>query len=164
MARKRKRRPRGYYEVNGLDMLEELVRLCSLPLFGGPDGELATKPPDLTVRRASRRPRRNLGFAVPTERRISVTAYPGIRVGDLQETLLHELAHIAVGRSGGAWHGSVFRQTLQEAMRQAYGIDASPRAASVHGVYADALEERRRRLGMRGQAVHPEQMALDEAA
>ena len=145
-------------------MLEELERLSSLPLFGGPEGELAQSPPDLTVRRASRRPRRNLGFAVPAERRISVTAYPGIRIGDLQETLLHELVHIAVGRTGGAWHGSVFRRTLQEAMRQAYGIDASPRAASVHGVYAEMLEERRRRLGSHKLHLHPEQMALGEAA
>ena len=143
-------------------MLEELERLCSLPLFGGADGELATHPPDLTVRRAARRPRRNLGFAVPSERRISVTAYPGIRIGDLQETLLHELVHIAVGRSGGAWHGSVFRRTLHAAMRQAYGIDASPRAASVHGVYAEALERKRRHETKLN--LHPEQMALDEAA
>jgi hypothetical protein len=164
MASRDKRRPRGYYEVDGFDMSSELDRLCSMPLFGGPDGELAQDPPILAVRRASRRPRRNLGFAVPTERRISVTAYPGIRVGDLQETLLHELVHIAVGRTGGAWHGSVFRRTLGEAMRQAYGIDASPRAASVHGVYADALEEHRRRLGVSRHRLHPEQMALDEAA
>jgi hypothetical protein len=100
---------------------------------------------------------------VPGERRISVTAYPGIRVGDLQETLLHELVHIVVGRSGGAWHGSVFRRTLSEAMRQAYGIHASPRAASVHGVYAEAIEERRRRQSQAPQ-LHPGQMALDEAA
>jgi hypothetical protein len=163
MAKRRRRRPRGYYEVNGLDLGRELERLCSLPLFGGPGGELATKPPDLTVRRASRRPRRNLGFAVPTERRISVTAYPGIRAGDLQETLLHELVHIAVGRLGGAWHGSVFRQTLQEAMRQAYGIDASPRAASVHGVYAEALEERSRAAIRPQKGLHPGQLALEAA-
>lgn len=163
-TRRKRRRPATYYEVNGFEMLEELERLCSLPLFGGPESELAQDPPLLTVRRASRRPHRNLGFAVPAERRISVTAYPGIRVGDLQETLLHELVHIAVGRSGGAWHGTVFRRTLAEAMRQAYGIDASPRAASVHGVYAEALEERRRRLGTQRRDLHPEQMALDEAA
>lgn len=161
MATKRRRRRRGYYEVNGLDLSSELDRLCTLPLFGGSEGELAHDPPILAVRRASRRPRRNLGFAVPAERRISVTAYPGIRVGDLQETLLHELVHIAVGRSGGAWHGSVFRRTLHEAMRQAYGIDASPRAASVHGVYAEALEQRHKQA--QGLNLHPGQLALDAA-
>jgi hypothetical protein len=159
----RRKRPPGYYEVNGLDLSAELDSLCTLPMFGGPDGELAQDPPILAVRRASRRPRRNLGFAVPAERRISVTAYPGIRLGDLQETLLHELVHIAVGRSGGAWHGTVFRRTLAEAMRQAYDIDESPRAASVHGVYADALEERRREVTRAPRGVHPGQLALDAA-
>ena len=162
MGARRKSRPRGYYEVEGIDLLEELTRLSTLPLFGGPNGELAQDPPTLTVRRASKRPRRNLGFAVPAERRISVTAYPGIRVGDLQETLLHELVHIAVGRSGGAWHGSIFRRTLTEAMRQAYGIDASPRAASVHGVYAEALERKRRHE--RALNLHPGQLVLEDAA
>ncbi len=161
--RKRRRRPPGYYKVDDFDLLVELNRLCVLPVLGGEDGELAKDPPDLAVRRASRRPRRNLGFAVPDERRISVTAYPGIRAGDLQETLLHELVHIAVGRSGGAWHGSVFRRALAEAMRQAYGIDASPRAASIHGAYAEALEQRRR-LRSRQPDLHPDQLTLDEAA
>ena len=119
----RRRRPASYYEVAGLDLDCEMRRLCALPIFGGSRGPLARKPPVLTVRRASARPRRNLGFAVPAERRISVTAYPGIRPGDAQETLLHELVHIALGRHDGGWHGSHFRQTLAKAMRQGYGID-----------------------------------------
>ncbi len=162
MTPRRRRRPRGYYEVNGFDLSNELNRLCSLPLFGGPKSELAQDPPDLTVRRASRRPRRNLGFAVPAERRISVTAYPGIRPGDVQETLLHELVHIAVGRSGGRWHGSAFRRTLEAAMREAYGIEAPAGPASIHGAYADALE--RHRLRTRPAWLHPGQLALDDAA
>ena len=96
------------------------------------------------MRRATARPRRNLGFAVPEERRISVTAYPGIRPGDALETLLHELVHLHVGRSPGAhaWHGREFKRTLARAMREAYGV--RPRASnSLHGVYADAIEFRR---------------------
>jgi hypothetical protein len=130
--------------------------LCGLPVFGGTGGSLAQSPPTLTVRRASTRPRRNLGFAVPEERRISVTAYPGIRPGDAQETLLHELVHIAIGRQGRSWHGHLFQRTLREAMRQAYGISVTPGRASTHGVYAEALERQR--------ALHPHQLALDTAA
>ncbi len=155
---KRRRRPRGYYEVAGLDLERELRWLCSLPALGGAEGELAKEPPDLRVRRASVRPRRNLGFAVPGERRISVTAYPGIRAGDAQEVLLHELVHIAVGRSGGRWHGAVFRRTLAAAMRQAYGVEARG-PASIHGAYAEALERRRRQVWRL--RPHPQQLALE---
>ena len=158
----KRRRPPGYYSVADLDLLHELRWLCALPIFGGNAAVLAQDPPTLTVRRASRRPRRNLGFAVPAERRISVTAYPGIRPGDVQETLLHELVHIAVGRTGGRWHGSAFRRTLGEAMRQAYGIDSASGPASIHGAYAEALE--RRRLRSHPAWLHPDQLALDDAA
>lgn len=160
MAAKRRRRPAGYYEVAGIDLGAELARLCALPLFGGPSGELAAGPPALTVRRASKRPRRNLGFAVPAERRISVTAYPGIRTGDVLETLLHELVHVAVGRRGRSWHGRAFRETLRKAMREGYGVDLLPASSSIHGAYADAIEAGRRAAAR----VHPCQLALETAA
>lgn len=163
-TRKRRARPPGYYMVAGLDLMQELRRLCALPALGGGQGELVAQPPSLTVRRAAARPRRNLGFAVPVERRISVTAYPGIRVGDLQETLLHELVHIAVGRSGGAWHGSAFRRTLAPAMQEAYGIAAATGPASVHGAYAEALEQRRLLLSRRRGGLNPQQLAFEDAA
>jgi hypothetical protein len=160
ISKRRKRRGASYYEVAGLDLDREMRRLCALPVFGGERGSLARRPPTLTVRRASARPRRNLGFAVPAERRISVTAYPAIRPGDAQETLLHELVHIALGRHDGGWHGSHFRQTLAQAMRQAYGIDGVQARASTHGAYAEALERRRRAVSR----LHPDQLALDTAA
>jgi hypothetical protein len=159
----RKRRPAGYYEVAGIDLEREMGRLCALEVFGGAEGALAQKPPRLDVRRSSKRPRRNLGFAVPDERRISVTAYPSIRPGDVQETLLHELVHIALGRHEGGWHGRRFRSALQAAMREAYGIRGVAARASTHGAYAEALE-RRRRARPPGVEPHPGQLALDTAA
>ena len=140
------------------------MRLCRLPVLGGTQGPLARRPPELTVRRASRKPRRNLGFAVPSERRISVTSYPGIRRGDLEETLLHELVHIAIGRTGRSWHGTVFKRTLRRAMREAYGVRGVAMHGSIHGAYADALEKRRLRDGRRVGRLHPDQLALDSAA
>lgn len=163
--RTKPRRPASYFEVAGLDLDREMRRLCTLPVLGGERGSLAQRPPTLTVRRASARPRRNLGFAVPTERRISVTAYPGIRPGDAQETLLHELVHIAIGRRDRSWHGQLFRRTLKEAMRQAYGITTAPARGSTHGTYAEALERRRRALAATPRVgLHPQQLALDTAA
>ena len=100
-------RPSRYYLAAGIDLRAEAERLCRLEALGGPDGRLATHPPELTVRRASKKPRSRLGFAIPDENRLSVTIYPGIRRGDAEETLLHELVHLAVGASpeGRRWHG-----------------------------------------------------------
>jgi hypothetical protein len=123
-----------------------MERLRMLVVFA--DGPLAERAPGLKVRRARTRPNR-LGFAVPSEFRLSVTAYPGIRSGDVLETLLHELTHLHVGRAAEAhaWHGRTFKATLARAMGEAYGIAAVPPSNSLHGVYAEAIEVRRRERG-----------------
>ncbi len=135
-----KPRPRSYYLVAEVALDEEMDRLRALPVFA--DGPLAGRRPELKVRRANTRPTR-LGFAVPSEFRLSVTAYPGIRPGDVLETLLHELAHLHVGRAKEAhgWHGPTFKRTLAEAMRQAYGIAIPTPRATLHGSYAEAIEQ-----------------------
>jgi hypothetical protein len=149
--------------VAGLDLGAEMERLSRLPALGGPDGPLARRPPELRIRRASRRPRSRLGFAIPDEWRISVTAYPGVRRGDVEETLLHELVHLFVGEQPGhrRWHGREFRRVMRRAMREAYGIRGVEVRGAVHGAYAEALERRRRR-GRGARRVHPQQLALDE--
>jgi hypothetical protein len=134
-----RRRPRSYYAIAGVALDAEMERLRVLRVFA--DGPLAERAPALKVRRARRRPNR-LGFAVPTQFRLSVTAYPGIRPGDVLETLLHELVHLHVGRAAEAhaWHGPTFKRTLARAMHEAYGLpDLSPRSTR-HGVYAEAIE------------------------
>ena len=138
---KARRHPR-YYLVAGIDLRRELERLRALALFA--DGPLAVAAPELKVRRSGRRPNR-LGFAIPAEFRLSVTAHPGIRPGDALETLLHELVHLHVGRRPGAhaWHGRVFKETLARAMLEAYGITGVRPRNVLHGTYAEAIERRR---------------------
>jgi len=121
-----------------------MERLRALPVFA--DGPLADRRPELKVRRASSKPNR-LGFAVPTEFRLSVTAYPGIRPGDILETLLHELVHLHVGRAAEAhaWHGPTFKRVLSQAMREAYGLTIRPPRSTLHGPYAEAIETSLRR-------------------
>jgi len=137
-------RPAAYWVVAGVDLRAETERLRRLAVFAG--GELAEREPELKVRRASTRPNR-LGFAVPGEWRLSVTAYPEIRPGDALETLLHELVHLHVGRRPGAhaWHGRTFKATLARAMREAYGVRIPAPPNTLHGTYAEAIEEIRRR-------------------
>lgn len=139
-AKPRRPRPRSYYAVAGIALDKEMERLRQLPVFV--DGPLAAAAPELKVRRAQRRPNR-LGFAVPSEFRLQVTAYPGIRPGDVLETLLHELVHLHVGRAAEAhaWHGATFKRTLAEAMRQAYGVEIPIPRATTHGPYAEAIED-----------------------
>lgn len=148
------RRHPAYYVVAGIDLRREMERLRALKVFAG--GPLAEKAPELKVRRSRGRPNR-LGFAVPDEWRLSVTAYPGIRPGDAQETLLHELVHLHVGRQAGAhaWHGRTFKRTLARAMGEAYGISGVRPRSTLHGTYAAALERRRLTSG--------EQLALELA-
>jgi hypothetical protein len=133
------RRGRAYYLVAGVPLDRELDRLCALPVFAA--GPLAERRPALKVRRAQKRPNR-LGFAVPDEFRLSVTAYPRIRRGDVLETLLHELVHLHVGRSPDphAWHGPTFKRALTTAMRQAYGVTIPAPRSTLHGAYAEAIE------------------------
>ncbi|MDX6609202.1 MAG: hypothetical protein QOF85_1127 [Solirubrobacterales bacterium] len=133
------KRDRSYFIVAGVDLHEEMGRLRALPVFAG--GPLATREPELKVRRARRRPNR-VGFAVPSQFRLSVTAYPGICAGDVLETLLHELVHLHVGRAAEphAWHGRTFKATLARAMVEAYGIVGQRPRGTVHGAYAKAIE------------------------
>jgi SprT-like family protein len=130
----------AYYLVAGVALDREMDRLCALPVFA--DGPLPARAPELKVRRARRKPNR-LGFAVPTQYRLSVTAYPGARPGDILETLLHELTHLHVGRAAEAhaWHGPTFKATLARAMAEAYGITGVRPSNTLHGVYAEAIEQ-----------------------
>jgi predicted SprT family Zn-dependent metalloprotease len=127
--------------VVGIDLRQEMERLRQVPAFAA--GPLAAREPELKVRRARRRPNR-LGFAVPAQFRLSVTAYPGIRAGDVLETLLHELVHLHVGRAAEphAWHGRTFKSTLARAMAEAYGVAAASPRGTTHGAYAEAIEAR----------------------
>jgi hypothetical protein len=134
------RRP-SYYVVAGVALDDEMSRLRALPVFAA--GPLPARAPELKVRHARVRPNR-LGFAVPTQYRLSVTAYPGIRPGDVLETLLHELTHLHVGRApeAHAWHGPTFKSTLARAMAEAYGVTTVRPSHSRHGVYAEAIQRR----------------------
>ena len=129
----------NYFVVAGVPLDLEMERLRRLPVFAS--GPLSKRRPDLRVRRASRKPNR-LGFAVPSEFRLSVTSYPGIRIGDVLETLVHELTHLHVGRAdeARAWHGASFKRALADAMSEAYGLMIPAPRSTRHGVYAEALE------------------------
>ncbi len=136
------RRDPSYFLVAGVALRDEMARLRALPAFAG--GPLPGREPELKVRRARRRPNR-LGFAVPSQFRLSVTAYPGIRPGDVLETLLHELVHLHVGRAAEphGWHGRTFKRTLARAMDEAYGVVGLRPRSTVHGTYAEAIERAR---------------------
>jgi hypothetical protein len=146
------RRDSSYFFVAGIALDREMSRLRRLSVFA--DGPLARRKPELKVRRAKRRPNR-LGFAVPSQFRLSVTAYPGIRAGDVLEVLLHELVHLHVGRTAEAhaWHGPTFKRTLARAMAEGYGIAGVRPSTALHGTYAEAIE--RARLGSGEQLTLP---------
>jgi hypothetical protein len=149
-------------DAHQFDFAEELARLCGLPVFA--EGRLARDPPALRVRRAARRPRSRLGFAVLDQWRLSVTVYPSVRRGDIEETLLHELVHLHVGIEPGRrrFHGPRFKRTLQRAMAEAYGVQGVDPPNVCHGVYADELT--RLRAERAAAASRGEQLRLPIAA
>ena len=156
-------RPARYFLAAGIDLRAETERLSRLEALGGEEGPLVKRPPELTVRRASKKPRSRMGFAIPEQHRLSVTVYPGIKRGDLEETLLHELVHLAVGASPGGrrWHGREFTETLRRAMAEGYGVRGVKPSNTYHGAYAAALERiHEREAALASQGVHPEQMEL----
>jgi SprT-like family len=146
MRPRTKRRPRrrhaAYYTVAGVDLRAEMRRLCALEALGGANGPLVKRPPELSIRRASARPRSRLGVAWPDEHRISVTAYPGMRSSAALETLCHELVHLYLGRGRGreGWHGARFKATLHAAMAERFGLRSGPAPNAYHGHYAAAIE------------------------
>ena len=108
-----------------------------------PTARWRPRAPELKVRRASTRPNR-LGFAVPAEYRLSVTAYPGIRPGDVLETLLHELD--APPRRPRRRGPCLARPHLQGDARAGDAGGLRGRrpirpSSSRHGVYAEAIEQ-----------------------
>jgi hypothetical protein len=135
-------RPRAYFEVAGVDLLDRMAGIVRLEALGGPSGPLARKHPALRVRRSARRPRSNLGWARPADWRLSVTAYPEIRASEVLETLCHELAHVYLGRGRGgeAWHGPRFKATMHALMVEAFGLTVARPRNRYAGYYAAALE------------------------
>ena len=133
------RRGPSYFTVAGIRLDREMTRLRDLPAFA--DGPLASREPELKVRRARKRPNR-VGFAVPGDFRLSLTAYPGIRAGDALETLTHELVHLHVRRAkeAHAWHGRTFKAVLARAMEEGFGVAGPSPRSTLHGFYAEAIE------------------------
>jgi hypothetical protein len=132
------------YTVGGVDLREEMKRLVKLRAFGGKTGRLFRNPPELVISRRSKYPASRLGYAEPWRNRISVCTYPGQTLADARETLVHELAHIVVGRSGTeGWHGPQFKQTMTQAFKEAYRVlPLGAGGHSYHGRYAAALERK----------------------
>lgn len=133
------------YTVDGVDLRDEVVRLCRLRTFGGAGGRLARRPPTFIVRRASARPRSVYGYAWPSRWRFQVTVFPGVDLAHLRETIVHELVHLYVGGEHSnhhAWHGPRWRTVMRQAFREAYGPDIVAPPNRYHGPYSAALRRR----------------------
>ena len=133
-----------------------MERLRALPVFaGGPLAAVRARAQGAPQPRAGRTGSASRSRASGASRSPTI---PGIRPGDAQETLLHELVHLHVGRQPGghAWHGRVFKRTLAAGDARGLRDHAALRPRStLHGTYAAALERRRLLSG--------EQLALELA-
>lgn len=111
-----------------------------------PSDPVIVNPPSLKIRHANLAPRSRLAFAQPAQNRISVTVYPGIKLVDIQETVLHELVHIFIGRyliCNEKPHGPLFHKVLEAAF-----VEAFPKAVK------HLKGQMRASLGRYSQALH----------
>jgi hypothetical protein len=116
-------------------------RYCRLPVFGGPRGRFAKRPPELVVKHRSRHGG-NLGLCQSGGWRITIYIRPGYDRYDAMETLLHELAHAYGHRTGKAYgHGLDWKRLFRRAANEAWDIRRHPRAAH-HNTYSHDLRER----------------------
>lgn len=138
---RRKQSETARFTVDGVDLRDEMKRLIKLRAFGGRNGRLFTRPPELVISRRSSSPYR-LGYAEPWRNRITVATYPKQTLADARETLVHELTHIVIGkdRESMSWHGPVFREMMTAAFKEAYKVlPIGVRENVYHGRYAAAL-------------------------
>lgn len=104
------------YTVSGIDLRDELKRYVKLPVY---ERTFRSKGlPRFDVTRREWMPNRQ-GFASPWEWRIHMTLTPNMPLDQARTTLLHELAHLHVGRTDEGWHGVRFRRTLNRALIEA---------------------------------------------
>jgi hypothetical protein len=140
---------------DGLDVRAEFSRLARLP---GMHPAIRRKEPQLQITQwRDRRPRR-LGCAWWTQHRIKVNLHPSLSRYDVQEVLIHELAHIdANNRAADATvgeqnrtrdgsrvgHSPFFWERLDALFEEAYpgaGKFLEPRKNKFHGRYSRALK------------------------
>jgi hypothetical protein len=110
------RRTAAYYTVAGVNLADEMARMLQAKAFV--DTPLQGHPPRLLVRRASRRPR-TFGRAEYRYWAIRIVDYPGITATDVQETLCHELAHMA---TPGAGHSVRWKTMFRLAAEELLGV------------------------------------------
>jgi hypothetical protein len=136
----------AYYTVDGVNLHDEMVKLCRLPAFGGRSGRMAKNPPKLRIRRAAEPPRSRYGIAWWFRNEIQVTTWPTRTRYSALETLLHELVHVYTRYDCDRPHDKTFKRKFRDAAHEAWGILKWPEHA-YHGTYEFALAEKARAEG-----------------
>ena len=118
---KEKEKTAAFYTVDGVNILAELSVIWRLPVVNEwltrrrvstHPGAWARVVPNLHIRR-QREIRRLLGWASYSRHLIRLMVTPTSSATAVIGTLLHEVAHIALGKIPGAPHGSTFKATLR---------------------------------------------------
>lgn len=121
----REREERAYYTVCGIDVRELLRIAWALPVCKEWRGRRSSIPrslPKLIIRRirskGRKTTRRLYGEASPWKHQIMIVSFDDDTAPRVS-TLLHEIAHLLVGRSADdGWHGPTFYATLTTLKRE----------------------------------------------
>lgn len=126
--------------IDGLDIRQEFDRLTELVAWAGVDMS------DVKLRtRHYNRVLRKHGHADSRKKEVLVNTWPGLSRFNVQETLVHELAHIYCDRRYNTRevHSPRFYRHFDEAVQEAYGpLTVAPRTRVGHGRYADAMRHK----------------------
>lgn len=126
--------------IDGLDVRQEFDRLKSLVAWAGVDMS------DVKLRtRHYNRVLRKHGHADSRKKEVLVNTWAGLSRFNVQETLVHELAHIYCDRRYNTRevHSPRFYRHFDEAVQEAYGpLTVAPRTRVGHGRYADAMRHK----------------------
>lgn len=148
--------------IDGLDVQQEFDRLKTLVTWSGVDMSGVT----LRVRHYNRILRKH-GHADSRKNEVLVNTWASLSRFNIQETLVHELAHIYCDRRYNTRevHGPRFYHYLDRAFQEAYGpLIVAPRVRVGHGRYAAALRQQAQVQESMNQVARIDEVLAESAA
>lgn len=127
----------GRMEVEGVNLMERLVILSSLPCWS--QSFALRGLPELSVRWTTAYPHGVSGSARDWDWRICMTIGVYASYAEAEETLIHEMAHLIAGCEEG--HSNVWKETFRQALRESWGVEIVGRSSSALDVSAQIMIE-----------------------
>lgn len=124
---------RTKWDVDGIDVRVRLAELMAIPLWSNVFDQ--SGPASMSVRRSTAYPDRVTGSARDWEWSFSITIGVNASYPEVEETMLHELAHLVAGCHDG--HGKFWRTVFRGAVAEVWGVQISGRSSGALDLSAE---------------------------